>query len=135
MTLEEKVRMCFGGTQPGIVQFPGVPRLGIPTMRGSDGPRGVVAAKDTAFPSGLAMAMSWDTELFQEAGVIMGKEARAAGVTILSAPAVNIERDPLGGRFFEYLSEDPDLSGQLGAAMVTGIQSQRVAACVKHYTQ
>jgi len=134
MTLEEKVRMCFGGTQPGIVQFLGVPRLGIPTMRGGDGPRGVVVAKDTAFPSGLAMAMSWDSELFQKTGVIMGKEARAAGVTILSAPAVNIERDPLGGRFFEYLSEDPYLSGQLGAAMVMGIQSQRVAACVKHYT-
>lgn len=126
--------MCFGGTQPGIVQFPGVPRLGIPTMRGSDGPRGVVAAKDTSFPSGVGMAASWDTDLFEKAGVIMGKEARAAGVTNLSAPAVNIERDPLDGRFFEYLSEDPYMSGQLGTAMVKGIQSQRVAACVKHFT-
>lgn len=134
MTLEEKVSMCFGGTQPGIVQFPGVPRLGIPTMRGSDGPRGVVAARDTSFPTGVGLAASWDTSLFKSVGMIMGKEARAAGVTILSAPAVNIERDPLDGRFFEYLSEDPYLSGQLGVAMIRGIQSQRVAACVKHYT-
>lgn len=134
MTLEEKVRMCFGGTQPGIVQFPGVPRLGIPAMRGSDGPRGVAAAKDTSFPSGVGMAASWDTDLFEKVGVIMGKEARAAGVTILGAPAVNIERDPLDGRFFEYLSEDPYLSGQLGVGMIKGIQSQRVAACVKHFT-
>ena len=134
MTLEEKVRMCFGGTRPGIVQFPGVPRLGIPAMRGSDGPRGVVAAQDTSFPSGVGMAASWDTGLFQRVGAIMGKEARAAGVTTLSAPAINIERDPLDGRFFEYLSEDPYLSGQLGVAMIRGIQSQRVAACVKHFT-
>ncbi len=134
MTLEEKVRMCFGGTQAGIVQFPGVPRLGIPSMRGSDGPRGVVAAQDTSFPSGVGMAASWDNGLFNSVGVIMGKEARAAGVTILSAPAINIERDPLDGRFFEYLSEDPYLSGQLGVAIIRGIQSQRVAACVKHFT-
>ena len=133
MTLEEKVRMCFGGTKPGIVQFPGVPRLGIPSMRGSDGPRGVVAAQDTSFPSGVGLAASWDTSLLKSVGMIMGKEARAAGVTILSAPAVNIERDPLDGRFFEYMSEDPYLSGQLGVAIIRGIQSQRVAACVKHF--
>ena len=134
MTLEEKVRMCFGGTKPGIVEFMGVPRLRIPTMRGSDGPRGVVAAQDTSFPSGVGMAASWDTALFEKVGAIMGKEARAAGVTILSAPAINIERDPLDGRFFEYLSEDPYLSGQLGVGMIQGLQSKRVAACVKHFT-
>lgn len=134
MTLEEKVRMCFGGTKPGIVQFPGVARLGIPSMRGSDGPRGVVAAEDTSFPSGVGLAASWDTSLLKSVGTIMGKEARAAGVTILSAPAINIQRDPLDGRFFEYLSEDPYLSGQLGVAIIRGIQSQRVAACVKHFT-
>ena len=134
MTLEEKVKMCFGGTQPGVVQIPGVPRLGVPRMMGSDGPRGVVAARDTAFPSGLAMASSWDTDLFQRVGEVIGKEAREAGISMIFAPAVNIERDPLGGRFFEYLSEDPYLSGQLGAAMVRGIQSQRVASCVKHFT-
>ena len=133
MTIEEKVRMCFGGTQPGIIQFPGVARLGIPAMRGSDGPRGVTAAKDTSFPSGVGMAASWDADLFEKVGVIMGKEARAAGVTILGAPAVNIDRDPLDGRFFEYLSEDPYLSGQLGTAIIKGIQSRRVAACVKHF--
>jgi beta-glucosidase len=134
MTLEEKVRMCFGGTQPGVVQIPGVQRLGIPPMMGSDGPRGVTAAKDTSFPSGLGMAASWDPKLFQGVGAVIGKEARAAGVSIIFAPAVNIERDPLGGRFFEYLSEDPYLAGQLGAGMVRGIQSQRVASCVKHFT-
>jgi beta-glucosidase len=133
MTLEEKVRLCFGGTEPGTSQIGGVPRLNLPPMIASDGPRGVTAAADTAFPSGLGLAMSWDPDLFQRVGAVMGKEARAAGISVVFAPALNIERDPLGGRFFEYLTEDPFLSGQLGVGMVRGIQEQKVASCVKHY--
>jgi beta-glucosidase len=133
MTLEEKVRMLFGGEQPGVSQLPGVPRLGIPAMLPSDGPRGMSAAEGTAFPSGIGLASSWDPSLFQATGQVIGQESRAAGRTMVFAPALNIERDPLNGRFFEYLSEDPYLSGQLAAHMVRGIQGERVAACIKHF--
>ena len=134
MTLEEKVRMCFGGEQPGVVQLPGVPRLGIPPMMGTDGPRGVASATHaTAFPSGIGLASSWDPELIQRVGVAVGQETRASGRSIIFSPAINIERDPLGGRFFEYYTEDPFLDAGLAPAMVKGIQSQKVAACVKHF--
>ena len=133
MTLEEKVRMLFGGEQPGVSQLPGVPRLGIPAMLPSDGPRGMTAAEGTAFPSGIGLASSWDLSLFEAAGQVIGQEARAAGKTMVFAPALNIERDPLNGRFFEYLTEDPYLDGQLAAQMVRGIQGERVAACIKHF--
>ena len=133
MTLEEKVHMLFGGEQPGVSQLPGIPRLGIPSMLPSDGPRGMTAAEGTAFPSGLALAMSWDPTLFEATGHVIGQESRAAGRTMVFAPALNIERDPLNGRFFEYLTEDPYLDGQLAASMVRGIQGERVAACVKHF--
>ena len=134
MTLEEKVRMCFGGEQAGVVQIPGVPRLGIPPMMGTDGPRGVAGASSaTAFPTGIGLASSWDPELLQRVGAAMGQEVRASGHSIIFAPAINIERDPLGGRFFEYYTEDPFLNASLAPAIVKGIQSQRVAACVKHF--
>jgi len=132
MTLEEKIRMLFGGEQPGVSQLPGVPRLGVPAMLPSDGPRGMTAAEGTAFPSGLSLAMSWDPSLFEATGKVIGQESRAAGRTMVFAPALNIERDPLNGRFFEYLTEDPYLNSQLAANMVRGIQGERVAACIKH---
>jgi len=133
MTLEEKVHMLFGGEQPGISQLPGVPRLGIPAMLPSDGPRGMSAAEGTAFPSGIGLGSSWDPSLFKAAGQVIGQEARAAGRTMVFAPALNIERDPLNGRFFEYLTEDPYLDGQLAASMVHGLQGEHVAACIKHF--
>ena len=133
MTLEEKVHMLFGGEQPGVSQLPGVPRLGIPAMLPSDGPRGMSAAEGTAFPSGLGLASSWDPSLFKATGQVIGQESRAACRTMVFAPALNIERDPLNGRFFEYLTEDPYLDGQLAASMVRGIQGERVASCIKHF--
>lgn len=133
MTLEEKVRMLFGGEEPGVSQLPGVKRLGIPPLLPSDGPRGVTAAQDTAFPAGIGLASSWDPTLLYRVGDVIGAEARAAGKTMIFAPALNIERDPLNGRFFEYLTEDPYLDGRLAAPMVQGIQSNRVAACIKHF--
>ena len=133
MTLEEKVHMLFGGEKPGVSQLPGVPRLGISAMLPSDGPRGMTAAEGTAFPSGIGLASSWDDSLFQAVGKVIGQESRAAGRTMVFAPALNIERDPLSGRFFENLTEDPYLNGQLAASMVHGIQGERVAACVKHF--
>ncbi|MGC9199334.1 MAG: beta-glucosidase H [Acidobacteriaceae bacterium] len=134
MTLVEKVRMCFGGTQPGVVMVPGVPRLGIPPMYGSDGPRGVASAPSgTSFPTGIGLAASWDPDLMFAASAVIGQEARALGKTMIFAPAINIDRDPLDGRFFEYYTEDPDLDGKLAVSFVEGLQSQRVASFVKHF--
>lgn len=134
MTLEEKVRMCFGGTQPGVVMVPGVPRLGIPPIYGSDGPRGVAAAPaGTSFPTGIGLAASWDPGLLKSAGAVIGQEARSLGITMIFGPAINIDRDPLDGRFFEYYTEDPYLNAQLAPDFVEGLQSQRVASVVKHF--
>ncbi len=134
MTLEEKVRMCFGGTRPGYVQLYGIPRLGIPSLIPVDGPRGAVSPTSaTSFPTGVGLTSSWDFDLQKQIGVAIAQEARALGKTMILGPAINIERDPLGGRFFEYTTEDPYLNARLAPAMIEGIQSQKVAACVKHF--
>lgn len=133
MTTEEKARMCFGGDQFGVVVMPGVPRLGIPDMHPSDGPRGPVGPPATAFPSGIGLATSWNDDLFERVGEVSAKEARFYGRTLLFGPALNINRDPLGGRFFEYLSDDPVLAGRLAGAQAKGIQRHGVAACLKHF--
>ncbi|MDR3734286.1 MAG: glycoside hydrolase family 3 C-terminal domain-containing protein [Acidobacteriaceae bacterium] len=134
MTLEEKIRMLFGGTTPGLSILPGIPRLGIPPIYPSDGPRGVtLASTATAFPAGIGLAASWDPELLKAVGAVIGEEARASGKTMIYGPAVNIDRDPLDGRFFEYFTEDPYLNAQLAVGFVKGVQSQRVAAAVKHF--
>ena len=133
MTLEEKIRMCFGGERPGYVQLYGIPRLGIPSMIPVDGPRGAVSPTSaTSFPTGVGLTSSWDFDLQKQIGVAIAQEARALGKTMILGPAINIERDPLDGRFFEYTTEDPYLNARLAPAMIEGIQSQRVAACVKH---
>lgn len=134
MTLEEKVRMCFGGEQPGVVQFYGVPRLGIPSLLQTDGPRGIAqAATATSFPSGIGLTASWDYNLIYQTGVVIAQEGRAIGRTMVLGPAINIDRDPLDGRFFEYATEDPYLNARLAPAEIQGLQSQKVAACVKHF--
>lgn len=125
--------MCFGGDKFGVVVMPGVERLGIPDMHPSDGPRGPVGPPATSFPSGIGLAASWDDGLFERVGEVTALEARYYERTLLFGPALNINRDPLGGRFFEYLSEDPVLSGRLAGAQAKGIQAHNVAACLKHY--
>lgn len=130
MTLEEKVAMCLGSEQGS---FQGVPRLGIPNMEWTDGPRGPHGPNATAFPSGVAFGSTWNIDLINNAGRVMGQETRALGKNILFGPGINILRDPLGGRFFEYYSEDPFLTGQLCSAIVKGIQSQKIVACLKHF--
>ncbi|MDF7824527.1 sulfatase-like hydrolase/transferase [Pontiellaceae bacterium B12227] len=133
MTFEEKARLCLGG---GIGSFKGVPRLGIPDMSCTDGPRGPKHPQGTAFPAGPGQSAAWNPELMRAMSEVWGKEARAPGgrnAVVLLGPAFNILRDPLGGRFFEYYSEDPVLNGSLIVPMVEGVQEQKVAACLKHF--
>jgi len=132
LTLDEKISLCSGAQ--GLNAFKGVPRLKIPDILLSDGPRGPNrGGPATAFPSGIAFGSTWDPELIKRAGEVMGKESRAKGFGVLLAPGVNILRDPLNGRFFEYYTEDPFLNSALAVADIQGIQSAGVAACLKHY--
>ncbi len=118
----------------------------VPSVMLTDGPHGLrkqVGASDhvgladslpaTCFPTAAGLAATWDPDLLEEVGAALGREARAADVAMLLGPGLNLKRHPRGGRNFEYLSEDPHLSGVLAAALVRGIQSQGVAACPKHY--
>lgn len=135
LTLEEKAGLCSGADQ---WYTKAVERLGIPALRLSDGPHGLRYIEDgkarpaVCFPTGSALASSFDTALSEKIGTVLGKEAKKAGVHTLLGPAVNMKRSPLCGRNFEYLSEDPFLAGEMGAALVNGIQSQGVGACPKH---
>ena len=130
MTLPEKVAMCQGANGSA---FQGVPRLGIPDMTCSDGPRGPHGGATTAFPCGVAFGATWDPPMIEQAAKAMGEECRAKGVSMLLGPGINIQRDPLGGRFFEYYTEDPYLDARLAVAYTKGVQSRRVSACLKHF--
>ncbi len=157
MTLDEKISLLKGsGMKSGMGLGPSdegvrgavgttvsIPRLGIPALYLSDGPAGLrihpARKKDentyycTAFPIGTMLASTWNTELVSEVGQAMGKEALEYGVDVILGPGANIHRGPLCGRNFEYYSEDPVLTGVIGAAMVNGIESNGVGTSVKHY--
>lgn len=145
LSLEEKASLCSGMNRWKTEE---IARLGIPSIVMSDGPHGVRKPKNendfgmkdvtenrpaTCFPSASAMASSWDRKLLFEVGEALAKESKAYDVQILLGPGVNMKRSPIGGRNFEYYSEDPYLSGEAGVAYVQGLQSQGVGACVKHY--
>lgn len=144
LTLDEKLGMIHGSA---FFHTSGVPRLGIPALNMSDGPRGVryeycddrwepVGRSNdyvTFLPSNSALAMTWNRRLAYRTGKVLGEEARGRGKDIILAPGVNIRRNPLCGRNFEYFSEDPYLTGELAAELIKGIQESDVAACVKHF--
>ncbi len=124
-----------------------VPGLGLPSIRVSDGPHGLRVQDDdnpdhlglgrslpaTCFPPAVTLASSWDPDLIRSVGMALGREARSLGVDVVLGPGIEIKRSPLCGRNFEYYSEDPLLTGRLAAAMVEGLQSQGVGACIKHF--
>lgn len=143
LTLEEKAALCSGrddwSSQP-------VERLDIPWIWMADGPHGLRRAPATnkpgygdqlpatCFPTASALAATWDLDLIYQVGQAIGEECQALGVNVLLGPGVNIKRSVLGGRNFEFFSEDPILSGELGAAFINGVQSQGVGTSLKHYT-
>src|SRR6185295_11365662 len=131
MTIEEKIVM-LGGVRGSDV--PGVPRLGVPSMATADGPFGVRhGSRSNVMAGGIALAATWNTALAEQVGREVGRDARARGVHFLISPGTNIYRSPLNGRNFEYLGEDPWLASRVVVSFVTGVQSQGVAATVKHY--
>jgi len=142
MTVNEKAALVAG---TDFMYTNPIPRLGVPSIRMSDGPHGLrvqVESGDngiseslpaTSFPTAATTASGWDPENLRKMGEAIGDECRSYGVHILLGPGVNIKRNPLCGRNFEYFSEDPYLSGVLGAAMVEGVQSKGVGACIKHF--
>ncbi|MDQ3657834.1 MAG: glycoside hydrolase family 3 C-terminal domain-containing protein [Chloroflexota bacterium] len=143
LTLEEKAALTVGRdfwtTQP-------VERLGIPSAWLADGPTGLRKSQSsqtpgigdslpaTCFPTASALASSWDVDLAREVGSAIGIEAQVQGVQIVLGPGVNLKRSPLAGRNFEYMSEDPVLSGEMAAAFIEGVQGQGVGTSLKHFT-
>ena len=144
MTLEEKVRLCHAQSK---FSSAGVPRLGIPEIRMSDGPHGVRAEINwndwgysnwtndsiTAFPALTALAATWNPEMSAIYGKSIGEEARYRDKNVMLGPGVNIYRTPLNGRNFEYMGEDPYLSGEMVVPYIQELQKNGVAACVKHF--
>jgi beta-glucosidase len=141
LTLEQKASLVSGANLWTTKAVPGVPSImttdgphGVRKERGGDDHLGLSnSVPATCFPPAVALASSWDVDLVERVGVALGEESIAEQVGVLLGPGINIKRSPLGGRNFEYFSEDPIVSGVLGASLVRGIQSQGVGASLKHF--
>ena len=142
LTIDEKIAL-FGGNGPW--HFRGITRFNIPDIKVSDGPHGVRVFKDTSFkderimektslcPSLSTLSNSFNKEVAFKIGKIIGEECNHYGVRILLAPGTNLKRNPLGGRNFEYFSEDPILSGFMASNYINGVQSTGVGTSLKHF--
>lgn len=146
LTLEEKALLLTGG---GALKTTENKRLGIPKIEMSDGPHGIrrllnhpiseyvqkcnIEGGDVCFPTASAMGSSWNKELVREVGQAIAQDCIAEDIQVLLAPGVNMKRTPLCGRNFEYFSEDPILSGKLGAAFIKGVEGEGVATSLKHF--
>lgn len=129
LTLEEKLEL-LGGT--GFATKP-IDRLGIPELRMADGPLGVRWGPSTAFPSGIAIASSWDTAVAKKVGQCIARELKGKDRHVILGPCVNIARIPQGGRNFESFGEDPYLCSRMAVNYIQGVQQQKVVATIKHY--
>ena len=142
MTQAEKIALCSGAN---FWQLPAIDRLGIPSLYITDGPHGVRkqavtegidldnTIPSTCFPTAAALASSWNRALLADIGAAIAVEAQAMQVSVVLGPGVNIKRSPLGGRNFEYFSEDPMLSSHLAAAYINGVQSHGIGTSIKHF--
>ncbi len=138
---DDLIALVGGAPNTGVANvcgFGGLDEYGVPAMMTSDGPAGVRINEDcgiatTAWPTATLLASTWDTDLLREVGCAAAEELKENNLQIWLAPAMNIHRNPLCGRNFEYFSEDPLLTGRMAAAEVRGIQSLGVSACIKHF--
>ena len=143
MSLGEKIAFCTGAD---FWHTKELPRLGVPAIKMSDGPHGLRCQKGesdmigvnkslpaTCFPTAVTAGATWNRELYAAEGETIGKEALAAGVSVVLGPGCNIKRSPLGGRNFEYLSEDPYFAGKMAAAFIRGQQSTGASSSLKHF--
>ncbi len=143
MTIDEKIAYVMG---KGFWNTMAIDRLGIPTMEVADGPYGLrkqvgvsdhmgwnESLKATSFPCGSSIGSTWNRGLIHEMGEALGEECQVQDVQILLGPAINIKRQPLNGRNFEYYSEDPYITAEIGKAYVNGVQSKGIGTCVKHF--
>ena len=143
LTVEEKVRLCGG---KDFWHLHGVERLGLPSIMVTDGPHGLrkqggrsdhvglsESVPATCFPTASGLAATWNLELVRRMGVALAEECLAEQVSVLLGPGANLKRHPLGGRNFEYFSEDPYVSGVMATAWIDGVQSRGVGASLKHY--
>jgi len=141
MTIEEKAALCTGATAWTTTP---IERLGVPEMTVTDGPHGVRRVPDlsmmapdslpaTCFPTASCSAATWDVDLVRQMGEAIAEECLALDVDVVLGPGVNIKRSPLGGRNFEYFSEDPYLAGEMAVAFIDGVQSKGVGTSLKHF--
>ncbi len=141
MTLEEKAALCSGASAWTTTP---IERLNVPEMLVSDGPHGVRRVPDvhemtaqslpaTCFPTASCLASTWNVDLISQMGTALAEECIALDVDVVLGPGANMKRSPLGGRNFEYFSEDPYLAGEMAANFINGVQSKGVGTSLKHY--